>query len=93
MWDQAFVDSVHFVGDPVVATPDVTELTIKPEDEFFIIASDGLWWVLGPGCRAMHPAAPLCVCVCLQGDGGPVCCELTRQQELGSLAFATCRPS
>jgi serine/threonine protein phosphatase PrpC len=42
-WDQAFADSVNFTADPVVATPDVTELLLTDDDEFVIIASDGLW--------------------------------------------------
>ena len=42
-WDQEFADGVKFTGDPVVATPDVTEIQLKDDDEFVIIASDGLW--------------------------------------------------
>ena len=42
-WDQAFADAVDFAADPVIVDPDVTELLLKAEDEFVIIASDGLW--------------------------------------------------
>ena len=42
-WDQKFADGVHFASDPVIVDPDVTELMLKDEDEFVIIASDGLW--------------------------------------------------
>ena len=45
-WDQEFANSVKFTGDPVVATPDVTEIPLKEEDEFVILASDGLWDVM-----------------------------------------------
>ena len=44
-WDQEFADGVHFTGDPVVATPDVTELDFHSEDEFIVLATDGLWSV------------------------------------------------
>lgn len=42
-WDQKFAEAVHFTADPVIVDPDVTELLLKDEDEFVIIASDGLW--------------------------------------------------
>eukprot|EP00873_Tetraselmis_striata_P000418 jgi/Tetstr1/420682/TSEL_011768.t1 len=42
-WSQEFADSVKWSGDPVVATPDVSQIEITEEDEFMIIASDGLW--------------------------------------------------
>ena len=42
-WDQDFADGVEFTADPVVAMPDVTEITLTDDDEFVIIASDGLW--------------------------------------------------
>ena len=38
-----FADSTRFREDPVVATPDVTELVLGDSDEFVIIATDGLW--------------------------------------------------
>eukprot|EP00803_Ostreobium_quekettii_P009136 evm.model.scf_558EXC.8 EVM.evm.TU.scf_558EXC.8 scf_558EXC:59871-62527(+) len=38
-----FAAKVHFTGDPIVATPDVTELALGETDEFVIIATDGLW--------------------------------------------------
>lgn len=42
-WDQEFADSVNFIGDPVVANPDVVETAVQPDDEFLILATDGLW--------------------------------------------------
>ena len=42
-WDQEFVDSVSFRESPIVAAPDVTEMPLRPDDEFLVIASDGLW--------------------------------------------------
>ena len=42
-WDQKFADGIKFTADPVVSTPDVTELELTEEDEFLIVASDGLW--------------------------------------------------
>lgn len=42
-WDEDFAESVNFTGNPVVATPDVTEIPLNEQDEFIILASDGLW--------------------------------------------------
>ena len=42
-WDAAFAGSVRFASDPVIPTPDVSQLLLGPEDEFLIVASDGLW--------------------------------------------------
>ena len=46
-WDQAFADSIHWSGDPVVALPDVCELDANEADEFVVLATDGLWCALG----------------------------------------------
>lgn len=46
LWDQKFADSRRFTGDPVTAQPDVTELALQGDDEFVIVASDGLWDVM-----------------------------------------------
>ncbi|KAK9810556.1 hypothetical protein WJX73_000453 [Symbiochloris irregularis] len=46
MWTQEFADSVHFTSDPVVALPDVTELDRDEDDEFIVLATDGLWDVM-----------------------------------------------
>lgn len=47
MWDEEFVSSVSFTGDPVSSEPDVFELTVsQEEDEFLIVATDGLWDVM-----------------------------------------------
>ena len=43
-WDQKFADTITFTGDPVVAIPDVTEIAVGPDDEFVVLATDGLWY-------------------------------------------------
>ena len=46
-WDRAFADAHRsFRADPVIPTPDVTEIATSPADEFVVVASDGLWDVL-----------------------------------------------
>lgn len=40
---EEFANNVAFIGSPVVATPDVTELALQESDEFLIMASDGIW--------------------------------------------------
>ena len=52
-WDQKFADSKHFTGDPVVATPDVTELDHNDADEFIVLATDGLWCVRAQRIRPL----------------------------------------
>ncbi|GLC42261.1 hypothetical protein PLESTF_001141700 [Pleodorina starrii] len=47
-WDADFASQQTFSADPVVATPDVTETLLTEDDEFLIVASDGLWDVLPP---------------------------------------------
>lgn len=47
-WDSSFAEQQAFTADPVVVTPDVSETVLTPDDEFLIIASDGLWDVLPP---------------------------------------------
>lgn len=42
-WSQDFADKVHFTSDPVVACPDVTESEGHADDEFVVLATDGLW--------------------------------------------------
>ncbi len=42
-WSQEFADGVKFTKDPVVCDPDVTEIQLKDDDEFVLVASDGLW--------------------------------------------------
>lgn len=42
-WTQEFADSISFSGDPVVALPDVNELSHDEGDEFIVLATDGLW--------------------------------------------------
>mmetsp|Transcript_11360 Transcript_11360/g.19405 ORF Transcript_11360/g.19405 Transcript_11360/m.19405 type:complete len:415 (+) Transcript_11360:132-1376(+) len=45
MWTKAFAKSVDFKANPVVATPDVEMVTLGEDDDFMIVASDGLWEV------------------------------------------------
>jgi hypothetical protein len=47
-WTQKFADATRFSSDPVIATPAVTYTTVGEElgDEFIVLASDGLWYVL-----------------------------------------------
>lgn len=69
----------RFTGDPVTAQPDVTELALQGDDEFVIVASDGLWDVMDSQevaklarrdlQRGNHPQVGL-VWVC-GGGGGP----------------------
>ncbi|EFJ41395.1 hypothetical protein VOLCADRAFT_68313, partial [Volvox carteri f. nagariensis] len=47
-WNAEFAAQQAFRADPVVATPDVTETLLTEDDEFLIVASDGLWDVLPP---------------------------------------------
>eukprot|EP00238_Polyblepharides_amylifera_P012462 CAMPEP_0196582374 /NCGR_PEP_ID=MMETSP1081-20130531/38693_1 /TAXON_ID=36882 /ORGANISM="Pyramimonas amylifera, Strain CCMP720" /LENGTH=334 /DNA_ID=CAMNT_0041902917 /DNA_START=300 /DNA_END=1304 /DNA_ORIENTATION=- len=45
LWSKQFAKSVNFSAPPVVVTPDVLAVSLYPEDEFLIVASDGLWEV------------------------------------------------
>ena len=40
------VDSVELQSGALICTPDIAKHTVSREDEFFIIASDGLWDVV-----------------------------------------------
>ncbi|XP_078429123.1 thylakoid-associated phosphatase 38 [Wolffia australiana] len=42
-WSQKFVSRVQFKGDLVTAVPDVYEVDLGTDDEFILLASDGLW--------------------------------------------------
>jgi len=42
-WAEEFAESLEFTGDPIIVTPDVTEIAVTPEDDILIVASDGLW--------------------------------------------------
>ena len=46
MWDADFAASRHFTCAPVIAEPDVLEMSVAGEDEFILVASDGLWDVI-----------------------------------------------
>ena len=48
-----FAKGVSFVSDPVISLPDVLEMSLSPEDEFVIVATDGLWDVVNSkeGCE------------------------------------------
>jgi len=45
-WDEEFAKTINFTGDPVVSAPDVVEIALREDDEFIILASDGLWDVV-----------------------------------------------
>lgn len=45
-WDAEFAASRTFTGDPVTADPDVTEIALQDDDEFVVVATDGLWDVI-----------------------------------------------
>lgn len=51
----------------VIATPEIKEETLKDEDEFLILASDGLWDVISNQVRLVP-----CVMIYLPGQG---CCS------------------
>ena len=42
-WDQEFADSKDITGNLLEATPDVVEAPVRDDDEFLILATDGLW--------------------------------------------------
>lgn len=65
-WTQEFAASrSRFASDPVVPTPDVTQIDTGPGDEFAIVASDGLWDVV-PSADAVRVAR-----AALRRGGGP----------------------
>jgi len=43
LWPQTFADTHTFKSDPVIVEPDVTQLQFTDDDEFLIMATDGLW--------------------------------------------------
>jgi hypothetical protein len=43
MWPKSFAEQHTFSSDPVIVDPDVTEVRFLPEDEFLVLATDGLW--------------------------------------------------
>lgn len=45
-WSQEFADSVKFKSAPVISVPDCSEVELRPEHEFVVVASDGLWDVV-----------------------------------------------
>eukprot|EP01023_Acetabularia_acetabulum_P000089 TRINITY_DN10041_c0_g1_i3.p1 TRINITY_DN10041_c0_g1~~TRINITY_DN10041_c0_g1_i3.p1 ORF type:complete len:427 (-),score=69.65 TRINITY_DN10041_c0_g1_i3:604-1884(-) len=46
LWSADFADGVDFKSDPIIATPDVTEVRVTEDDQALIVASDGLWDVM-----------------------------------------------
>lgn len=38
----------RFTDDPVTVEPDVSVVALGPQDEFLLVATDGLWDVLAP---------------------------------------------
>jgi hypothetical protein len=61
-WDQGFADAQHITGDLLVAQPDVIEAAVSEDDEFLILATDGLWCALKPTCFCHCPAKCPAVC-------------------------------
>ena len=53
----------RFTGDPLTVEPDVAAVQLGPEDEFLVVATDGLWDVMPPQVRVralcMLPAVGL----------------------------------
>lgn len=47
-WDAEFAAGVHFKGDLLVAVPDVVEAALQEDDEFLVLATDGLWCARPP---------------------------------------------
>lgn len=45
MWTKKFAKGVAFKEPPVVVTPDVLQMPLEKNDDFLIVASDGLWEV------------------------------------------------
>jgi len=47
-WTEEFAAAAKFTADPVLSEPDVLEMAISPEeDDFLVVATDGLWDVIG----------------------------------------------
>ncbi|XP_024976263.1 protein phosphatase 2C 57 [Cynara cardunculus var. scolymus] len=42
-WTQKFISRIRFVGDLVIATPDIYHVTMGTDAEFVLLATDGLW--------------------------------------------------
>lgn len=45
-WSQDFANSIKFKSAPLVSVPDCSEVELKPEHEFVVMATDGLWDVM-----------------------------------------------
>ncbi|KIZ05345.1 hypothetical protein MNEG_2607 [Monoraphidium neglectum] len=43
MWPKSLAEEHVFTSDPVIVEPDVTEVRFTEDDEFLILATDGLW--------------------------------------------------
>ncbi|GAB4822197.1 hypothetical protein N2152v2_009243 [Parachlorella kessleri] len=46
LWDREFASSRQLTGDPVIVEPDLAAVTLEDEDEFLVLATDGLWDVM-----------------------------------------------
>ena len=42
-WPKEFAAKHQFKADPVIPVPDVSQVDFDDQDEFLIIATDGLW--------------------------------------------------
>eukprot|EP00898_Chlorokybus_atmophyticus_P007170 jgi/Chlat1/7454/Chrsp6S07463 len=47
MWSEDFASRINMKGDWLSVVPDVRVLDVTPEDEFVIVACDGVWDVFG----------------------------------------------
>ncbi|KZV36439.1 hypothetical protein F511_15944 [Dorcoceras hygrometricum] len=42
-WTEKFVSRIRFNGDLITSSPDVSQVSLGPDAEFILLASDGLW--------------------------------------------------
>eukprot|EP01025_Chloroclados_australasicus_P010621 TRINITY_DN1438_c1_g1_i17.p1 TRINITY_DN1438_c1_g1~~TRINITY_DN1438_c1_g1_i17.p1 ORF type:complete len:412 (+),score=57.97 TRINITY_DN1438_c1_g1_i17:2494-3729(+) len=45
-WKQDFAEKAEFKSDPIISTPDITEIQITDKDQAVVVATDGLWDVM-----------------------------------------------
>ncbi|KAL6884625.1 hypothetical protein ACP4OV_010561 [Aristida adscensionis] len=42
-WTEKFISRIHFKGDLIISSPDVSLVELGPDVEFVLLATDGLW--------------------------------------------------
>lgn len=47
-WPKDFAAKHKFKADPVIPVPDVSQVDFDDQDEFLVIATDGLWDCMPP---------------------------------------------